>query len=373
MKILYVSSGQVPSQAANSVHVMKMAQAFAANGQKVALAAASSGNVSEKEIYAHYNVSNIFSLYRIKLNSGFLSRFWFSLLVALKSRVGKFDFVFSRCIPSAYFALLSGKPAFLEVHESPDAFNKFARFMFDCAIQHKKFLGLIVISDSLKKHVQDLTNLSPQKILTLHDGADFYENLEPVKLEYGRDYNYHIGYTGHLYKGRGIDIIIYLAKELPDCFFHVIGGRAEDIDFWVQQSHHLKNIHFYGHLPHAEISKYTAAFDILLAPYQKKVSVAGNKGDTALWMSPLKIFEYMSAGRAIVCSDIPVLKEVMRDGENCLLCPPEDFAAWKNTISILRTDPDLASRLGNAARNDLIEKYTWTARAKEILSFYLSQ
>ncbi|PZP54508.1 MAG: hypothetical protein DI586_09725 [Micavibrio aeruginosavorus] len=372
MKILYVTPGQIPSQAANSVHVMKMAQAFAANGQDVTLAYASTANVSKEEIYSHYNVDQTFSLCRFSLNSGPLSRFYFSLRIAIKAKTKNFNFVFSRCIPSSYFSLLFGNLSFLEIHESPNAFNKIARFMFERIIRHKNFLGLIVISASLEKHVLEITNLSPNKVLTLHDGADIHEDLKPEEFEYGTGYDCQIGYTGHLYKGRGIENIIYLAKELPDCFFHIIGGRTEDIYFWTEQAGHLKNIHFYGHLPHARISRYTAAFDILLAPYQRKVSVSGNKGDTAAWMSPLKIFEYMSAGKPIICSDISVLKEVMNDQKNCLLCPPEDFLAWKESVQLLRNDTNLSFRLGNTAKKDLIEKYTWTARAKKILNYYIN-
>ncbi len=372
MKILYVTPGQIPSQAANSVHVMKMAQAFAVNGHEVTLAASTSENMPAQDIYKYYNVRQIFSLYRVKSNNKFLARFYFSFLVAVKSWSGKFDFVFSRCIPSAYFSLLSGKPTFFEIHESPKAFNKIARSMFNQIVRHKKFLGLIVITDSLKNHVLDITGLSPQKILTLHDGADSYNDLQPAELKHGSEHDCQIGYTGHLYQGRGIENIIYLANELPDCFFHVIGGRTEDVDFWNAKASHLPNIHFYGHFPHAKVSEYTASIDILLAPYQKKVSVAGNKGDTSAWMSPLKIFEYMSAGRPMICSDIPVLKEVLEDRKNCLLCPPEDLSAWKNAVMLLRNDKDLSSRLGNAARCDLLEKYTWTARAKKILEYYES-
>ena len=61
--------------------------------------------------------------------------------------------------------------------------------------------------------------------------------------------------------------------------------------------------------------------DILIAPYAAQVSHAGG-GDIGRWMSPLKLFEYMAAERPVVTADLPVLREVVRDGETALLCPP---------------------------------------------------
>ena len=69
------------------------------------------------------------------------------------------------------------------------------------------------------------------------------------------------------------------------------------------------NVELAGYLPHGEVASFLAACDVLLAPYQRQVSIASGF-DTARWMSPLKIFEYMAAGRLVLCSDLPALREV---------------------------------------------------------------
>ncbi len=84
-------------------------------------------------------------------------------------------------------------------------------------------------------------------------------------------------------------------------------------------------------------------------------------------MSPLKMFEYMAAGKPIISSDLPVLREVLEDGRNAILVPADDLAAWESAIHRLSGDPDLGLRLGEAARRDLHERYTWDARAGRVL------
>ena len=72
-------------------------------------------------------------------------------------------------------------------------------------------------------------------------------------------------------------------------------------------------------------------------------------------MSPLKVFEYMAAGKPVLASDIPALREILRDGETALLLPPGEPEAW-------------AAALGARARAVFLSEYTWDARAARILA-----
>ena len=76
----------------------------------------------------------------------------------------------------------------------------------------------------------------------------------------------------------------------------------------------------------------------------------------------------MAAGRPIIASDIEVLKEVLEDGRNCLLCSPDDPDCWKRAIERLKNDPDFALRIGKEAKKDFLEKYSWDSRVKNIFS-----
>jgi glycosyltransferase involved in cell wall biosynthesis len=104
----------------------------------------------------------------------------------------------------------------------------------------------------------------------------------------------------------------------------------------------------------------------VLAPYQKAVMIHGNKGDIATWMSPLKIFEYMSHGKAIVASDLPVLREILADGHNALLVPPDDIERWKGALQRLEQDASVRQTIGAAAFDAL--QRTFLARRKQGLA-----
>jgi glycosyltransferase involved in cell wall biosynthesis len=83
------------------------------------------------------------------------------------------------------------------------------------------------------------------------------------------------------------------------------------------------------------------------------------------YTSPLKLFEYMATGRPIVSSDLPSIREVLRDGVNALLVPPGDPVALAAAIERLFNDHILATRLGRAALDE-VPNYSWDRRAERL-------
>lgn len=101
-----------------------------------------------------------------------------------------------------------------------------------------------------------------------------------------------------------------------------------------------------------------AGFDIALQP--RVVSYA----------SPLKIFEYMAAGRAIVAPDQPNIREILRDDETALLFDPSAAGAMWQAIQRLIGDAPLRRRLGDAARAEITRRdYTWRGNAARIVAW----
>jgi glycosyltransferase involved in cell wall biosynthesis len=83
--------------------------------------------------------------------------------------------------------------------------------------------------------------------------------------------------------------------------------------------------------------------------------------------SPLKLFEYMAAGRPIVASALESVEEVVEDERTALLVPPSDPDALASALARLADDPGLAERLGAAAR-EAVTPFAWRARARCILA-----
>jgi glycosyltransferase involved in cell wall biosynthesis len=102
-----------------------------------------------------------------------------------------------------------------------------------------------------------------------------------------------------------------------------------------------------------------------LLPNQSKVEGSGG-GDIARWTSPLKMFEYMAAGRPIVASDLPVLREVL-DDEIAELVPPGDLDAMARAIQRLANDPTRRASMGAEAQRRA-ERYSWRGRVRLCLA-----
>ena len=102
-------------------------------------------------------------------------------------------------------------------------------------------------------------------------------------------------------------------------------------------------------------------------PTLRQVDVYGGGNDIAAWMSPLKLFEYMAHELPIVSSDLPVLREVLKDQDNALLCDPDDIGAWVSAIERLRLDDQLRRLWHRRASDDFARLYTWEKRVQRIL------
>lgn len=371
MRVLYVTAAPVPSLSANSIHVMKMSQALSKAGHDVQLIAPEYNRQNEdyppkSDIFDYYDIQFPFSIKRTQ--GVFRGAFGVSLHVLqvfLYTLLYKSDVIYSRCLFSAWFLTLMGKPVIYERHDSFIPQSRSWK-IFDRLLTHRSLKAVVVISQSLKKHLCQNHNIPESKIIIAPDGADVVVAApEPLPRTRG---DFQIGYVGHLYRGRGINVIIESARQLRDFTFHIVGGTKKDLQFWKEACGDIDNVFFYGHLPHAQASRYLGSFDAVLAPYQRKIEVSGGGGDISKWISPLKLFEYMAAGRAIIASDIDVLKEVLEDGRNCLLCPPDDVNSWTLAIKRLKNNPELASRIGREAQKDFLEKYSWDSRVKSIFS-----
>jgi len=171
--------------------------------------------------------------------------------------------------------------------------------------------------------------------------------------------------AGHLYAGRGAELFLELAESLPQAQFIWVGGRPEDVDSWKKRAK-SGNVTFTGFVPNRDLPLYQAAADILLMPYSRSIMGSSGTADSAAVASPMKMFEYMAAGRAIVSADLPVIREVLNE-ENAVFCKPDDVGDWRLVIESLLEDEAQRQQLGEQARRD-VQGYTWVARAQRIMN-----
>lgn len=369
MKILYISKSTIPSRTANSVHVMKMCQAFSDIGHDVVLLAPHQKSKYEegvKDVFDYYGVKKNFTIKKLwhpALRVGsilYLLSIFFYLVCNRK-----FDLVFGRFLHGCFAGALLNHKVVFESHEDILSEKNNRSYIFKRLIKNKNFIKLIVISQALKDIYLKNEHLNSFKIEVAHDGADEVLDFNQKVELLGPKNTIKVGYVGHLYKGRGIDKIFEFALKLKDMTFHIVGGLEEDIIYWKTYCRNLKlnNVFFYGFVPPKETVKYRNSFDLVLAPYAKKVTIKGI-GDTSKFMSPIKIFEYMSNKKAIIASDIPVIKEVLNE-TNSILLDYNNVSLWISAIEKLR-DVKTREMIANKALADFY-KYTWKNRAKQII------
>ncbi len=374
MRIAYLSESIIPSRAANSVHVMKMCQAFAHNGHEVTLASrgdSKEGGVGIEDIFNFYGVNNAFELRRLQLPNVKGDRYIYAILAVLHALRFGADLVYGRCIHSCYAATLLRLPVIYEAHKLPEKAGRMTQWAHRHLLQSDCLIRLTVISNGLKQDYCEAHNVPESKVLIAHDAADDPlsngERSSAYADSFMQNGRLQVGYVGSLYRGRGVNIISRLVDSCPWADFHIIGGENERVERWKRKTGNPSNVTFHGFVAPSKADEYRLQCDVLMAPYQPEVAVAGNQGDTAQWMSPLKLFEYMAAGKPILCSDLRVLREVLTHRENAWLCAPEEPLEWVEALAHLRDHPEMRKELGELARRDFEEEYNWDTRAKKVL------
>jgi glycosyltransferase involved in cell wall biosynthesis len=174
-----------------------------------------------------------------------------------------------------------------------------------------------------------------------------------------------VAYAGHLYPWKGVDVLIEALAQVPAPALRgrIIGGHAAEPDLArlrtrAEQLGLAGRVEFTGFQPPPVVAAELAAADVLVLP---------NRGTavSARYTSPLKLFEYLAAGRPIVASDLPALREVLRDNENARLVPPDDPRALAEALLAVTRDPALAVRLARGAF-DTAAEYSWDRRAARL-------
>jgi glycosyltransferase involved in cell wall biosynthesis len=116
---------------------------------------------------------------------------------------------------------------------------------------------------------------------------------------------------------------------------------------------------FTGAVPHSDVPDYLASMDVATAPYAASEN---------FYFSPLKLFEYMAAGRPVVAAAVGQLRECIRHGESGWLYPPGDVGALSGAIEIVLKDASLAASLGRGGHAHVREHHTWEGNARAVVA-----
>ena len=167
----------------------------------------------------------------------------------------------------------------------------------------------------------------------------------------------HIVYAGSFFPWKGVQDLVAAAEWLPGCRIELIGGSPERIhEYRSQVPAGGAEVVFAGHLTHPQT---------LQALGQACIAVLPNRAEpNSLWSSPLKLFEYMAAGCAVVAADLLSVRETLAHDE-VIWVPPGDPRALADGIRRLVDDPEKARQLGARVR-ERARAFTWEARAARL-------
>ena len=271
------------------------------------------------------------------------------------------DAIFVRHIKLAYqlLKLRPDTPLIYEAHEvfaanAPPA--KRARLAAQEAFVLAHAAGIVHISRAVQDALHDDYTYSNREIV-LHSAAEI------PQVAANKDWANcakHIVYAGSFFNWKGVDDLIDAAAELPGCRMTLIGGEAAEIE-------RLRpRIAPAG----AEVILLprTSPAEALEHLREACIAVLPNRAESVShFTSPLKLFEYMGAGCAVVAADLPSVREVLGDDEGRWFTPgsPASLAA---AIRSLAEAPDLARACGAAAARKAGD-YTWQGQAEALRRF----
>jgi glycosyltransferase involved in cell wall biosynthesis len=178
-------------------------------------------------------------------------------------------------------------------------------------------------------------------------------------------------YIGTLADWQGLEVVIramprILAQRLVH--LHIVGrGRSRQRKVLAKQIRKLgleDHVHIQPAAPHHEIPALIAAADICLAP------LGLNDRNVTQGACPIKVLEYMAAGRPLVASNMPIVRELVREDVDALLFSPNDPEDLARQVFSLLNDVELSRRLAKSASERALTAFTWHEAQKRLAAVY---
>jgi glycosyltransferase involved in cell wall biosynthesis len=177
-------------------------------------------------------------------------------------------------------------------------------------------------------------------------------------------------YSGGFYPWHGLEHLVEAAYSLngyeQNLRFMMVGDghMFKRIKTQVEEYGLDKRFIFTGRVDYEDMPYYIAAGDIAVAPYDPSKNSYTTK--YGYFYSPIKIFEYMSAGKPVITTSIGNIREIITNGETGLLVEPSNAKDLARAIGFLAESKELREYLGSNARKEVEEYYSW-ARHVETL------
>lgn len=387
-RLLYLSLMRYPTEKAHGLQIAQNCEAFAEVGFETELWVARRFNTPEmrrqRDAYAYYGVAPVYRVRRVPCVdlmplagsrqraaqlAFYVQTLTYLLVMSLWVLLVRADIYYTRDEALAYVLswLKPRRKIAYEAHlHAPTRRGAWLQG------QVVRRVGPIIALTAPMREALIQRGAEPQRVMVAHDGirrARFAalptQDVARRRLGWPQD-AYIVGFVGRLHMigvDKGVGALVDALSDVSDAYLALVGGPDEMAAALRQQWRALGRADdaflYAGHVPPDAVPLHLAALDVAAMPHPHTTQFA-------YYTSPLKLFEYMAAGRAIVASDLPAWADVVQHEDTALLVPPGDRDALVRALQRLRDDAAFRHHLGTRARQRALEHYTWGQRAARI-------
>lgn len=227
---------------------------------------------------------------------------------------------------------------------------------------------VVAVSSPLKQHLCMRYGLAEAAISVLPNGVDperFHPRVDGQSVRAGLMIDEQaivIGFTGDVRPWHGLHLLVEafsrLRHEQGPVRLLILGGGGTSepaLRAMVSERGLGEQVRFVDRVAHDDVPAFVAAMDIAVS------------ARATFYASPLKIVEYMAAGKAIIAPAMPNIGELLDDGRSALLFEPEDVGALTAALQRLIRDRRLRESLGQQARHEVERRLHWQANARRVV------
>ena len=234
---------------------------------------------------------------------------------------------------------------------------------------------IVVVSDVLKNILLKF-GVDENKIIVNPNGIDASKynpqiKCDDVKQKYNLENKIVIGFIGTFGQWHGAENIALafgrLLKKYSEyknktkLFMIGDGVRMPIVKKHILEFGLQENVVLTGLIPQEQGAKFLSTCDILIN------ATVPNPDGSEFFGSPTKLFEYMAMGKAIICSDMAQMSEILAHGKTAYMVEPGNIAELATAMKELVDDGELRQCLGDSARAEVVQKYTWDKHVDKIL------
>jgi len=219
-----------------------------------------------------------------------------------------------------------------------------------------------VVSSPLRARLIETHKLEEDRVLVFRNGVDI-KNFEPgvgcgsLRRDLQLDGKKILLFTGSIIESRGLSLLVRalpgITSEDSDVVVLVVGDgpQKSDLEMLSQQLAVEGFVRFIPPVDHAEMPEYICLADVAIGPLKARIGTFGSV--------PRKVLEYMACGKPVVACNGSVSRDLIIDGYNGFLTPPNDIEELASAILRMLSNPNLVGEVGQNARDDVEKLYNW--------------